>query len=396
MSTDDFGIEEIATTVALAAVQEAVQEKHSLWTDSGSRARQGYITELLNCGHEKRIYQVLRMKLHTFYILRDWCLNNTNLQSSKTQDVSIEDKLVIFLWIVSYGISTRAAQEVFGRALGTINKCFYEVLEALVILHREVVKLPTETTPVAARITDDPKYWPYFTDCLGALDGTHIPVHVPIGDQSRFRNRKGGISQNVLAVCNFDLQFTYVLAGWEGSAHDSLVVRDAQGRHGFVTPKGKYWLGDAGYASSETILTPYRGVRYHLKEQRKASQKPQNSKELFNLRHASLRNVIERIFGVLKNKYQILQGHKHPLQTQILLITALTALHNFVRQKEGQDADKYLDLKELEDKEPGDNTTKEGIKDKTPSTQAMDKFRDELAEKMWKDYQQYLQKGNNN
>ena len=40
------------------------------------------------------------------------------------------------------------------------------------------------------------------------------------------------------------------------------------------------------------LITPYRGVRYHLKEYGRRG--PENEKELFNLRHASLRNEIER------------------------------------------------------------------------------------------------------
>jgi hypothetical protein len=31
----------------------------------------------------------------------------------------------------------------------------------------------------------------------------------------------------LLAAVDFDLWFTYVLAGWEGSAHNALVLRDA-------------------------------------------------------------------------------------------------------------------------------------------------------------------------
>lgn len=34
-------------------------------------------------------------------------------------------------------------------------------------------------------------------------------------------------TQNILAFVDFSLHFTYVLAGWEGFAHDSLVLRDA-------------------------------------------------------------------------------------------------------------------------------------------------------------------------
>ncbi len=41
---------------------------------------------------------------------------------------------------------------------------------------------------------------------------------------------------------------------------------------------------------------------YYLKETLLALQKPKNPKELFNLRHSSLRNVIERIFGVAKKR----------------------------------------------------------------------------------------------
>ena len=42
-----------------------------------------------------------------------------------------------------------------------------------------------------------------------------------------FLGRKHTTTQNVLAVVDFDLWFTYVLAGWEGSAHDALILADA-------------------------------------------------------------------------------------------------------------------------------------------------------------------------
>lgn len=50
-------------------------------------------------------------------------------------------------------------------------------------------------------------------------------------DSSSYRNRKGQLSQNVLAACNFDLEFIYVLSGWEGSAHDAKVLQDALTRN---------------------------------------------------------------------------------------------------------------------------------------------------------------------
>ena len=50
-------------------------------------------------------------------------------------------------------------------------------------------------------------------DCIGAIDGTHVRASVPPEIQGRFRGRKNGTMQNVLAAISFDLKFTYVLAG---------------------------------------------------------------------------------------------------------------------------------------------------------------------------------------
>jgi hypothetical protein len=55
--------------------------------------------------------------------------------------------------------------------------------------------------------------------------------------QQAFRGRKSNLTQNVMAAVNFDLKFTYVLAGWEGSAHDALISADAIARNdGFTVP----------------------------------------------------------------------------------------------------------------------------------------------------------------
>ena len=62
---------------------------------------------------------------------------------------------------------------------------------------------------------------------------------MPSEIQERFRGRKDGTTQNVLAAINFDLKFTYVLAGWEGSAYDLRVLNDAFARPGgFSIPDG--------------------------------------------------------------------------------------------------------------------------------------------------------------
>ena len=64
---------------------------------------------------------------------------------------------------------------------------------------------------------------------------------------------------------------------------------------------GKYYLVDAGYPNQSGYLAPYKGQKYHLPEFRQG-RLPSGKKEVFNHAHSSLRNVIERFFGVLKMK----------------------------------------------------------------------------------------------
>jgi hypothetical protein len=66
-------------------------------------------------------------------------------------------------------------------------------------------------------------------------------------------------------------------------------------------------------------------------------------KETFNHAHSSLRNVIERAFGVLKMKWRILLGiPSYAPKTQTQIICACMALHNFIRINGGCDKDFFI------------------------------------------------------
>jgi hypothetical protein len=59
--------------------------------------------------------------------------------------------------------------------------------------------------------------------------------------------------------------------------------------------------------------------------------RPTNARELFNLRHSSLRVTIERAFGALKNRFRILDNKPfHPFKTQVKLVLACCILHNWI------------------------------------------------------------------
>ncbi|KAK8953941.1 hypothetical protein KSP39_PZI002037 [Platanthera zijinensis] len=83
---------------------------------------------------------------------------------------------------------------------------------------------------------------PYFENCIGAIDETHIGARVPPELQVAYIGRYGTPTQNIMAVCDFNMCFTFVLAGWEGSTHDSRIFQRALMKpsyHFLFPPTGK-------------------------------------------------------------------------------------------------------------------------------------------------------------
>ena len=118
--------------------------------------------------------------------------------------------------------------------------------------------------------------------------------------------------------------------------------------------------------------------------------RPANPKELFNLRHASLRNAIERIFGIIKRRFRILLlAPEYSLDVQVRIPTALCAVHNFIRL---HDPDEGLlpglDVPVFQEDQAGGSFAAEpnDLEDGGGGSTR----RDEIAQAMWEDYQRVL------
>ncbi|XP_027907604.1 putative nuclease HARBI1 [Vigna unguiculata] len=187
----------------------------------------------------------------------------------------------MFLHILAHNLKYKVIQFSYYRSKETISRQFNNVLREIMKVSKDYLKFHTYNLEGL-----DASRWRWFEKCVGALDGTHIPITLSSEDRPKYRNRKGDVSTNVLVVCGPDLRFIYVLPRWEGSIGDSQVLRDALHRQNKLKiPTGKYSLVDAGYTNGPGFLAPYRGTRYHLNEW--IGNTPQTYKELFNLRHAS-------------------------------------------------------------------------------------------------------------
>jgi hypothetical protein len=84
------------------------------------------------------------------------------------------------------------------------------------------------------------------------------------------RDRKGGVTQNCLAICGFDMKFYYIFSRWEGSVVGSTMFYDAHVTD-LCVPPGRYYLADAGFPVCEALIIPKWGVHYHLAEWAHAS-----------------------------------------------------------------------------------------------------------------------------
>ncbi|CAN1136024.1 hypothetical protein LINPERHAP2_LOCUS9215, partial [Linum perenne] len=185
-----------------------------------------------------------------------------------------------FLLTIGHNAKNRTCQVLFYRSGETVSRTIRCVLATILNLHTMML------AKFSASINQG---------CLRALDGTSISVRTTTASQARYRTRKGYTGVNCLGVVNLSLQFIYSLAGWEGSAHDSRVLRDALSRpDGLRVPQGEsniiilplivflrsylycissvyifsgnYYLVDVGYMNANSFLAPYQGQRYHLQE----------------------------------------------------------------------------------------------------------------------------------
>lgn len=106
--------------------------------------------------------------------------------------------------------------------------------------------------------------------------------------------------------------------------------------------------------------------------------------------HSSLRNVIERCFGVLKARFPLLKGMlPYALKRQKYIPLACCVIHNFIKMEMQDDplfiqyAEENIEL-EVEDLDRN-NTTEQHVPPLVTSadTRRMANFRDRLAQRLW-------------
>jgi hypothetical protein len=294
--------------------------------------------EVLNTPGES--HKMFRMNASLFEMLHNLLLRHG---LEPTLHMNSLEALAMFLLICGHGMSMNVVHGIFRHSTETISRKFDEVLNCLVSMAKDYIRpVDPNFSRTHSRLTNDSRMMPYFKDCIGALDGTHISATLPPDAQIRYIGRSGKVTQNVLAIADFDMRFTYASIGQPGSMHDTNVLFHAlRLDHDKFPhpPQGKYYLADAGYPNRPGYLAPYKGHRYHVPEWRKGPA-PRGQQELFNHLHSCIRNVIERTFGVWKMKWRVvLKMPSYPMKKQKMIVAATMCLHNFIRENDSDDKD---------------------------------------------------------
>nr|GMD36741.1 putative nuclease HARBI1 [Ipomoea batatas] len=158
----------------------------------------------------------------------------------------------------------------------------------------------------------------------------------------------------------------------------------------------KYYLVDGKYANIPGFIAPYPDSSYAFLEF-DGGFLHQDAKKLFNHRHSLLRSVTARTFEALKMRFPILMAApSYPLQTQVKLVVAACAIHNFIREENPEDwifkiYDQEAGLAQqdpmppLETEQPIE-TQVLNIPFETEQLEQVSQLRDSIASEIWNAY----------
>ena len=141
-----------------------------------------YYQEIMDTQNVNRFRAVAKMDKATFDLLK------TNLIDGGLSDsmfICCWQKILIFLYILR-GHTNRETAERWQHSGATISEIVHEVSDCLDNIQHRIFKPAKYGDPVPTKIANNANFSPFFDNCIGALDGTHIPAIIPLELQGPF------------------------------------------------------------------------------------------------------------------------------------------------------------------------------------------------------------------
>ncbi|XP_074322023.1 uncharacterized protein LOC141659164 [Apium graveolens] len=178
------------------------------------KVRNEILAHLFSNAHYCR--SIIRMSPGAFLDLCKMLIVEGNLRP--TTRATVEEQVVKSFYLLGHNVTVCELSVFFRRSGETVSRHFHNVLNAIIELEDKFLIQPNGSQ-VSSEIFTEARFYPYFKDCIGTIDGTHVRVKVSSSEAVKYRGRKDYPTQNVLAACAFDMKFSYVLAGWEVLLH---------------------------------------------------------------------------------------------------------------------------------------------------------------------------------
>jgi hypothetical protein len=180
-SDNDYDKDENDVFILAAAAVELVENyympyiaKESCRTSSQTSYK--WVMEILQ-GNPDRCKQNFRMEIHVFIYLCKELKEKYHLRG--TRKLTVEELVAMFLSTLGHGFGNRIVQERFQHSGEMVSRHFTRILMVVSRMAIDIINpIDREFKNVPRKIRDDEQYWPYFKNCIGAIDGTHIPVKV--------------------------------------------------------------------------------------------------------------------------------------------------------------------------------------------------------------------------
>jgi hypothetical protein len=286
-------------------------------------------------------------------------------QTARSRALPVTLQVTAALKYYASGMFLRGVGEVLGLGRMTVSHCIRDVSRALSLHSQRYINFPVTLQEQQITKTGfNDRYG--FPNCLGAIDGTLIPIISPTAgeDEPAYVCRKGYHAINTQGICDSELIFTNAVVRWPGSSHDAFIWANCELAERFEQGQyGDSWLiGDSGYPLRPWLLVPFLN--------------PENrAQERYNRHHKTGRNTIERAYGLLKMRFRCLHKSGGCLMFSpskcAKVILACMCLHNIcIRRRmpepqvevheDGNDIDQNL---ELDDNAPVNmNLRAEGVR----------------------------------
>ncbi|CAK6977085.1 uncharacterized protein LOC127636332, partial [Scomber scombrus] len=250
--------------------------------------------------------------------------------------VPIQKRVAIAIWKLATGGEYRTISHLFGVGLSTVFNCVQDFCNAVikVLLPAHIIFPDAEKFVEMAAAFKSRWRVP---QCVGAIDGSHIPIIAPEMYPRDYYNRKGWHSVVLQAVVDGRGLFWDVCVGFPGSVHDARVLKQSHLwdviRDGEYLSQNKvtisgcdvghYLIGDPAYPMQNWLMTPFSDTSRLTPEQ-----------HTYNYRLSSARSVVEMAFERLKGRWRcLLKRNDSKLYLSKKMALTCCVLHNICEER---------------------------------------------------------------